>query len=353
MVEDHDERRGEQRDQPPDEQRIAEAQLGHEPDGPPHPGHVAGAVIVADDRRGAVGEGHDGGLGDLPHRVDDGHDTDVKVAAEGAQGGVAGHLHQAVGKGHDKAGSAQGDDAPDAGPVGVKAPDLQPQLGFGAGQEPQHPHRRKPLGEHGGNGRAPHAQPAGIDEDGVQHDVGGGAQQYREHADTGKALAVDVGVQPQGGHDKDGAQQINGQVIGGIAVGFVAGAEEVEHRFVEHQPHHRERHAADHQHKPGVGHDLGGGLFILLAPGDGAQRRTAHPEQVGEGRDQRDQREAQPQPRQGQGALAGDFADVDAVHNVIQKVEHLRHQHGCRHRQNAPAHIAGGKIHLAPAMAGG
>ena len=85
-------------------------------------------------------------------------------------------------------------------------------------------------------------------------------------------------------------------------------------------------------------------------PGDGAQGGAAHPEQVGKGGDQRHDGKADPQPRQGQGALPGQLADVDAVDDVVQKVQHLGHQHGGGDGKDVLPDAAGGKIHLLAGM---
>ena len=109
---------------------------------------------------------------------------------------------------------------------------------------------------------------------------------------------------------------------------------------------HRQAHAADQQHEPGVCHDPAGLGKIFLSPGDGAQRRTAHAEQVGKGCDQRHDGKADPQPRQGQSALPGEFADINAVHDVVQQVQHLGDEHGGGDGKNVLPDAAGGKIHL-------
>lgn len=74
-------------------------------------------------------------LGDLPDRVENGHNADVHVSAKLLEGGVAGHLYQAVGKAHNKGGEAQGGDPPH--PAGGQAQRIpgQPQRRLPAGEE--------------------------------------------------------------------------------------------------------------------------------------------------------------------------------------------------------------------------
>lgn len=125
------------------------------------------------------------------------------------------------------------------------------------------------------------------------------------------------------------------------------GTEQVEQRLVKYNAHHCEHEPADHQHEPGVGQNGPGAVQVLPAPGNGTQRRAAHTEQVGEGGDQGDEGKAQPKSGQRQRAVTGNFADVDPVHDIIQKVQDLGHQHGRRHCKHTPAHVGAGKIHLA------
>ena len=79
---------------------------------------MLGTVIVADHRLGAVANAGNRQREDLPNGVGDGHNAHIQVPTKGLQGGVAGHLHQAVGALHDEIDGAHfadflGDISPD------------------------------------------------------------------------------------------------------------------------------------------------------------------------------------------------------------------------------------------------
>lgn len=60
-----------------------------------------------------------------------------------------------------------------------------------------------------------------------------------------------------------------------------------------------------------------------------AQRSTAQSEQIGKCGNERHKGKAQADTCQRKRALAGDFADINAVYNIIQQVEQLRDEHRC------------------------
>ena len=153
--------------QRPGQSGIADARDLGKADALPHPAVPLGAVVVADNRLGAVGDAHQGGGHHLPHRVDDRHHTDVDIAAHGLQRGVAQGLYQRVGHSHDETGEAQGQNLPHPAPLKAQSGAPQPQQGLGAGKESQHPHRRAPLGNDSGDGRPTDAHLEQEDKDGV------------------------------------------------------------------------------------------------------------------------------------------------------------------------------------------
>ena len=57
---------------------------------------------------------------------------------------------------------------------------------------------------------------------------------------------------------------------------------------------------------------------------DGSQRRAAHSGECGKGRDQQDDGERNAHACQRKCACAGDVADVDPVHDIVQHVDELR-----------------------------
>ncbi len=102
---------------------------------------------------------------------------------------------------------------------------FQPQQGFGAGEEPQHPDTGQTLGENGGQRRAPDPHVQSVNKNRVQNDVGHRADEHRPHSDLGKALCSDKGVQAQGQLHEHGAHSVDLHIAGGVADGVLAGAE--------------------------------------------------------------------------------------------------------------------------------
>ena len=178
--------------------------------------------------------------------------THVKVAAVVLKGGVAQHLHQAVGHGHDKAGGAQGEDPTYSRRLEPQGVPPQPEERPPSSEELQHPQGGTALGEHRGQGRPPHPHIQGKDEDGIQHDVHRRPQGHRHHPHAAEALGVDKGVHAQADHHKEGAQQIDGQVVVGVGEGQVAGPKEIEDGPPEGQAEHRQSPAKQEQEGKGV-----------------------------------------------------------------------------------------------------
>ena len=194
LIENPDERRGEQRNQQPAERGVAEGQLGHEADRAAYPFICFRAVVEADDCRRAIRDRHDRRLRNLANRVEHGHDADVNIAAEGAQRRVAGDLHQTVRERHDKARHAEGGDAADAGEVRPEAAKTDFQLGLPPGQEAQHPQGGKRLRNHGRDGRTAHAEVQCKDKHRVKHDVCDRAHDNGQHSDFRETLTVYVWI---------------------------------------------------------------------------------------------------------------------------------------------------------------
>ena len=83
----------------------------------------------------------------------------------------------------------------------------------------------------------------------------------------------------------------------------------------------------------------------MAAAGDREKRRAAAAKQVAERRDDDDDRETQPDRAQRRRADLRDAGDVDAVDDIIQKVQYLRDQHRKRRLHNVGDDPAVFKIH--------
>ena len=111
VVEEHDPRLGEEHDEGPGKNAVAQGGQGDEPDALADPAVLARSEVIPQYRLGPLGEALDGLDEDLPDGGGDGHGADVQIphgrpAVEDAvvlQQGVAGTLDQAVGDGEGKA----------------------------------------------------------------------------------------------------------------------------------------------------------------------------------------------------------------------------------------------------------
>lgn len=86
--------------------------------------------------------------------------------------------------------------------------------------------------------------------------------------------------------------------------------------------------------------------LIPAAAGDGEQRCAAAAEQIAERRNNDNNGEAKPQRAQRRRADIRDARNINAVHNVIQQGQHLRHQHGQRCFQDVLCNAAVFKVDL-------
>ena len=331
-------------DQRPGQDGVARAQQGGEPDALPHPAVALGAEVVAQHRLGTAGDAVDRQGQNLPHRVQDGHDADVQIAAPDPQGGVAHHLYQAVGGGHDEAGHSQPQDIPHQG-------QLEPQVFFADAadalapcKEQQHPDHGGQLADDGGDGGPLDPHPETEDEHRVQHQVQSRPQQGGAHPHPGVALGADESVEAGGQHGAGGAQQVDFQVGVGVAVGGVAGAEEIQHRPPEQIAHPHQHQGADKEQCHHLAQNPLGPLVILGSPGDGEQGRAAVAVEIGKGRDQGGQGEGQPDAGEGHGPHVGQVADVDPVHHIVQQLDQLGHRQGHRLGHNAAPDLSFCKI---------
>lgn len=87
-----------------------------------------------------------------------------------------------------------------------------------------------------------------------------------------------------------------------------------------------------------------GAFTMLIAHGDGRPGRAALSHQHSEGRNEIDHREAQPNARQSRAPHIRDMPDVDPVHNVIEKIDQLRHHRGNSQLQQQFPHRGGGQL---------
>ncbi len=105
------------------------------------------AVIIADDRRRAFGDGVDRGFNHLAYAGNDGHDGDIKIAAGDGQYVITADGYNTVGQLHDESGCAEADDVGGFFPAGGQLfSGQQTDFVFGsAAQKVQHKQGRECL----------------------------------------------------------------------------------------------------------------------------------------------------------------------------------------------------------------
>ena len=304
----------------------------------------ARAEIEAHHRLTALTDALNGQGAQLGSAGDDGHGAHSHVAAVPRQTGTEADGQQTLSGHHHKGGDAQRHHRQDDLLFRAHIVLAQAQDGLFAGEEVQNPHRTHSLTEHGGNGSALHAQTQTKDQDGVENNVDDRTDDGGKHTGLGKALRGDEGVHAQHQQHKHRAQNVDAAVTQRIGQGGVTGTEEPQQGGCPGVEHHGQHHRKEQQHGKAVGDDLLCLLLVALSQCNGgagcAARAHQHGERVQQHKDGSEQAHAGQRCR----ADAGNMSDVNAVHDVIQQVDHLcndRRDHELQHQlfYAARAHI--------------
>ena len=330
-AEDPDDKGGEEADEDPDDRGVAQGHEEHDRAGLLDVFVALCPVVEAHDGGAALGDRQEGRLQHLPGGVDDGHDGDIEVPADMGQDIVAADGDHAVGQLHDEGGRAQAHDL--AGPLSAgqdlgDGQQMEAVLNLFAEQEAQDKEGRESLGQDGGNGGPADAHAEDEDQDGIQDDIGDGPDDDGRHAHGGVALGIDKGVHAGRDHGKDIAQQIDPQIGQGMDQSVIGSPEGDEDRPAEYLAGDGQYNGRRDQEKEGGILDLCGLLPVPGPAGDRKQGGAAGPVHIGEGCDQDDDGKAESHGPQGRRPHSGDPGDIDPVHNVIEKIEGLRHKHG-------------------------
>ena len=193
----------------------------------------ASAEIIAQNGLRAACDALNGEMKDIAHGVDYRHYSDVQIAADELQRGVAHNLHRAVCRLHDKRGQAERRDFSDKPQVDFHIFSLDFQQRFLPRQEFQHPNRRYNLADNRGDCRAFYTHLKHEYEQRVKREVENRADCRGEHSDFWETLRVDESVQACREHQKRRPDEVDFEVIVGVDVGIFACAEQKQHRFAE------------------------------------------------------------------------------------------------------------------------
>ena len=149
-AEDAQQEHGKKAHDAPDDDAVAKAHDEHDLAGIEDIVHAAGAVVVAHDGRGALGDGQKGRLEHLAGGVDHGHGGDIDIAACVGEHVVAADRDDAVGELHDEGGHAQAHNLARAGAASadlVAAEHVQPVVDLFSEEKTQNKGGRQGLGE--------------------------------------------------------------------------------------------------------------------------------------------------------------------------------------------------------------
>ena len=241
----------------------AEKHVGHgdgrgEADDFANAADLARAVVVADDWLRSVGESVQRQRDNVAHRIDDGHDADVNIAAVNAEHIVRCDLDDAVGRLHDKTGDAEPRDLADGFALKTRAPHAQSGQRFSSAEKRHDPDHRHELADDRGDGCAADAQAKSKNKDRIENDI-------------------------------------DAQIFGAVGIGHIAGAEKIEDRLHKKiaEEHHKDRRQAEHDE--GVFHIAPLRVDVVLTARDGIQRHAAGAEKIGKRHDDGDDRKGQPE----------------------------------------------------------
>ena len=173
--------------------------------------------------------------------------------------------------------------------------------------------------------------------DRIQDDVAGCADQYGQHAHLGKPLCVDKGIHAQRKLHKERTDDINGQILVGIAESGVAGAKPIKQCILGSKKKDGQHGREAQQCGKAVAHDPFGPGLIAFTHLNGGQWRAAHTDQRGKGRDNHNNGEGDAHTGQRQGAAAGKMAKIHAVYDIIKRIDQLSRdgRHGETEKQPA------------------
>ena len=297
---------------------------------------------------GTVVEGHDGddGVVDAEQRHEE-EGLELEIDAEDAGGGlgealedlVDAEVHDGADAHHDDGGDAHTQDRADNVAIGlhVAAAQLLELLVVSAvqvhGQD-----GGDPLTDDGGQSGAGDAhfgqtEPA-EDQDGIQDDVGDRAHGLGDHGLEGVAAGLKETLEEDLHEDADGADGDDGEIDAAAFQGLGDGGLAGEEGMGEEQAEDHEQGGEQNRQQHAVARGAVGAFVVLLAQGFRQQGIDAHAHAGGAADEQ--VLDGEGQGKGGDGGL-GDPGDIDAVHDVVQRLdEHGDHQ-GQRHVYKEPA----------------
>ncbi len=167
-----------------------------------------------------------------------------------------------------------------------------------------------------------HPPPEAVDEEWVEDDVGPRPEEHGEHGDLGAAVSTDEVVHPHAGDGEDRADEDDAQITLGIRHDLLTGPEGGEQRFEEEEAGDDDDGSGGEKEDDGVLQDDGGIFLAALAEADGEEGRPADPVEHPHRQEDDHDGEADRDAGDPVGPEAGGVADIDAVDDVVEGVDH-------------------------------
>lgn len=199
------------------------------------------------------------------------------------------------------------------------------------GEEAQDPDGANRLAQHGCQCSAPNPQMQDKDENRVKNDVDHCADHRGHHADFGEPLGGNKGVHTQHDHHKYGTQNVDPGIIHRIGKGHLAGTEQAQKCWCKAVKQKGQHRCQNEQEREAAAQNLFCGAVVLLPHRDRRSGCTAGTGQHGKGVDQYEDRGEQTNARQRNCADISHVANINAVNDVVQQIDHLGHNR--RNRQ--------------------
>ena len=280
----HEKRPGNHRKGDAHDQKITE--------GLSDPAGVFGAVVIGNQRLGALAKPRKGQERELNQGEEDRHRSDRDVTPEFLERGIEANGQNALADLHQESRAPQKKQRADFSPIRSHEGEAEPPHAVLRKEEGHDPNAGYRLRNDGRTSRAFDPHPEGEDEKRIERDIEDGANQDREHRGGGLAHRGDEAIEPEGEFDEEGPDRVDVHVIEGVADRVLRSAKREKHRFIEAKEKNRQNHAENRQKDGGIRQDFLGFGIVFLTGGDRGFWSASAPDEVGESRDPENERRA-------------------------------------------------------------
>ena len=172
-------------------------------------------------------------------------------------------------------------------------------------------------------------------EDRIQNDIKRGSDEHRSHCRLRLPLCCNKRIQSEYDLYKKCADQVNPQICTCVRVSRIACSYQIQKWFFCRIKYSHDTNRKNAQHCKNIAKDPLCLSFIALSKCDRRKRCTACSRKGTECGNNRDHRKCQ--SKSGQRLPSDALPDVNAIHNVIQKIDQLGHQRRNSHGKHQTA----------------